>query len=172
MSFCAPSRRSCLVAVAFLAGLLCGPSVGQAQLTAKNLVGKAVSDDAQYKEINGAITRFGDRDIDGCRAILERGRNNNPKLPPPGVMMAMLWLNVNQLLPARAELEQTTAKFPTDPEAYLMLADLAFQDRRVTDSAVLFDRATQLTTAFEENPKRKRDFEIRGHAGTAITDCP
>ena len=167
MFFCAPSRRSCLLAVAFLAGLLCGPSVGQAQLTAKNLVGKAVSDDAQYKEINGAITRFGDRDIDGCRAILERARNNNAKLPPAGVMMAMLWLNVNQLLPARAELEQTTAKFPTDPEAYLMLADLAFQDRRVTDSAVLFERATLLTSTFEENPKRKRDFEIRGHAGTA-----
>jgi tetratricopeptide (TPR) repeat protein len=79
----------------------------------------------------------------------------------------MLWLNVNQLLPARAELEQTTVKFPTDPEAYLMLADLAFQDRRVTDSAVLFERATLLTSTFEENPKRKRDFEIRGHAGTA-----
>ena len=167
MFFCAPSRRSCLLAVAFLAGLLCGPSVGQAQLTAKNLVGKAVSDDAQYKEINGAITRFGDRDIDGCRAILERARNNNAKLPPAGVMMAMLWLNVNQLQPARAELEQTTAKFPADPEAYLMLADLAFQDRRVTDSAVLFERATLLTTAFEENPKRKRDFEIRCNAGTA-----
>ena len=48
-----------------------------------------------------------------------------------------------------------------------MLADLAFQDRRVTDSAVLFERATLLTTAFEENPKRKRDFEIRCNAGTA-----
>ena len=139
----------------------------RAQVTAKTLVGKAVSDDAQYKEINGAITRFGDRDIDGCRAILERARNNNPKLPPPGVMMAMLWLNVNQLQPARAELEQTTIKFPNDPEGYLMLADLAFQDRRVTDSAVLFERATQLSAAYDENPKRKRDFEIRCNAGTA-----
>lgn len=167
MFFCPQFRRAGLLTVLVLAGLCCGPRAVQAQLTAKTLVGKAVSDDAQYKEINGAITRFGDRDIDGCRAILERARNNNPKLPPAGVMMAMLWLNVNQLLPARAELEQTTAKSPADPEAYLMLADLAFQDRRVTDSAVLFDRATQLTAAFEENPKRKRDFEIRCNAGTA-----
>lgn len=167
MFFSPHFRRAGLLAVMVLAGLCCGPRAVQAQLTAKTLVGKAVSDDAQYKEINGAITRFGDRDIDGCRAILERARNNNPKLPPAGVMMAMLWLNVNQLLPARAELEQTTSKSPTDPEAYLMLADLAFQDRRVTDSAVLFDRATQLTAAFEENPKRKRDFEIRCNAGTA-----
>ena len=58
-------------------------------------------------------------------------------------------------------------KFPGDPEPYLMLADLAFQERQVTDSSVLFDRATQLTAAFAENPKRKRDFEIRCHAGTA-----
>ena len=166
MASCSLIRRSSLLAVLVLAAVAAAPEA-RAQITAKTLIGKAVSDDAQYKEIDNAITRFGDRDIDGCRAILERARNNNPKLPPPGVMMAMLWLNVNQLLPARAELEQTVAKFPSDPEPYLMLADLAFQDRRVTDSAVLFDRATQLTAAFDENPKRKRDFEIRCHAGTA-----
>lgn len=142
-------------------------TTAEAQVTAKTLVGKAVSDDSQYKEITSAIERFGNRDLDGCVAILERARNNNPKLPPPGVMMAMLWLSANQLAPARAALEETTVKFSGDPEPYLMLADLAFQERRVTDSSVLFDRATQLTAAFDENPKRKRDFEIRCHAGTA-----
>ena len=155
--------------VLFLAasGCLCRGEVAQAQVTAKTLIGKAVSDDKEYKDIDNAIERFRDRDIDGCRAILERARNNNGKLPPPGVMMAMLWLSVNQLMPARAELEQTVVKFAGDPEPYLMLADLAFQDRRVTDSSVLFDRATQLTASFADNPKRKRDFEIRCNAGTA-----
>jgi len=169
MSSC-PAGRGVgrLVSVVLVAVVaLASHSVAQAQVTAKTLVGKAVSDDSQYKEIGNAIERFGNRDIDGCRAILERARNNNSKLAPPGVMMAMLWLSVNQLGPARAELEQTAVKFAGDPEPYLMLADLAFQDRRVTDSAVLFDKATQLTAAFEENPKRKRDFEIRCHAGNA-----
>ena len=155
-----------LLVLAALAVLARG-ELARAQVTAKTLIGKAVSDDSQYKDINGAIKRFQNRDIDGCRAILERARNNNEKLPPPGVMMAMLWLSVNQLMPARAELEQTVVKFPEDPEPYLMLADLAFQDRRVTDSAVLFDRATQLTSGFDQNPKRKRDFQIRSEAGTA-----
>jgi tetratricopeptide (TPR) repeat protein len=140
-----------LVLLALALAVACSGDVARAQVTAKTLIGKAVSDDAQYKEITNAIARFNDRDIDGCRAILERARNNN----------------VNQLQPARAELEQTAVKFPADPEPYLMLADLAFQDRRVTDSAVLFDRATQLTAAFEENAKRKRDFEIRCNAGVA-----
>ena len=85
-------------------GCLCRGQAAQAQVTAKTLIGKAVSDDKEYAEIDNAIARFSDRDIDGCRAILERARNNNAKLPPPGVMMAMLWLSVNQLAPARAEL--------------------------------------------------------------------
>ena len=168
MLMCSLARRAGL----FLFGLavvvgVCRGQSAVAQVTAKTLIGKAVSDDKEYAEIDNAIARFSDRDIDGSRAILERARNNNPKLPPPGVMMAMLWLSVNQLPPARAELEQTVVKFATDPEPFLMLADLAFQDRRVTDSSVLFDRATQLTGSYAENPKRKRDFEIRCNAGTA-----
>ena len=139
----------------------------RAQITAQTLIGKAVSDDAQNQEVTGAINRFRDRDIDGCRAILERVKSNNAKLPPPGVMMAMLWLSVNQLGPARAELEDCVIKFPKDPEPYLMMGDLAFQDRRVTDADMLFKEATRLAGEYTENAKRKRDFDIRCNAGSA-----
>jgi tetratricopeptide (TPR) repeat protein len=152
-------------AAAFLAGAWARPA--QAQVTAQTLIGKAVSDDSQNQEVTGAINRFRDRDIDGCRAILERVKSNNAKMPPPGVMMAMLWLGVNQLGPARAELEETVVKFPNDPEPYLMMGDLAFQDRRVTDADMLFLQAAKLTSEYTENAKRKRDFEIRCHAGGA-----
>ena len=157
----------------FVAALLAALSAAapwaaaRAQVTAQTLIGKAVSDDSQTKEITNAIARFRDRDIDGCRAVLERARTNNAKLPPPGVMMSMLWLSVNQLNPARAELEETVVKYAGDPEPYLMLGDLAFQDRRITDAAVLFDKATDLTAGFADNAKRKRDFEIRCSAGSA-----
>jgi tetratricopeptide (TPR) repeat protein len=142
-------------------------SRAEAQVTAQTLIGKAVSDDSQNQEVTGAINRFRDRDIDGCRAILERVKSNNPKLPPPGVMMAMLWLSVNQLGPARAELEDSVVKFAQDPEPYLMMGDLAFQERRVTDADMLFKEATRLTAEYTENAKRKRDFDIRCNAGSA-----
>ena len=142
-------------------------SRAQAQVTAQTLIGKAVSDDSQNQEVTGAINRFRDRDIDGCRAILERVKSNNPKLPPPGVMMAMLWLSVNQLGPARAELEDSVVKYAKDPEPYLMMGDLAFQERRVTDADMLFKEATRLTAEYAENAKRKRDFDIRCNAGSA-----
>ncbi|NDC63602.1 MAG: hypothetical protein EBZ59_06360 [Planctomycetia bacterium] len=152
---------------AFACVAVLGAGTAHAQVTAQTLVGKAVSGDEQFADINGAINRFNSRDIDGCRAILERVKSNNPKMPPPGVMMSMLWLSVNQLAPARAELEDTVVKFPKDPEPYLMMGDLAFQDRRITDADVLFGKATQLTAEYTDNAKRRRDFEIRCNAGSA-----
>lgn len=163
--FNSPVARRLLLALGLTAAVANGTA--RAQVTAQALVGSAVSDDSQNKEINNAIARFRDRDIDGCRAILERAKSNNPKLPPPGVMMATLWLAVSQMAPAREELENAAVNYPADPEAYLKLGDLAFGEGRITDSDVLFQKASDLTAAFGDNPKRKRDFDIRCEAGTA-----
>ena len=143
------------------------PARAQSAPTAQMLIGKAVSDDDQAGEVTNAINRFLASDIDGASAILERVKSNNAKLPPPGVMMSMLWMNVNRVAEARSALEETVNKFPADPEPFLMLGDLAFQDSRITESRLLFNKATDLTKTFMENPKRKRDFEIRGNAGLA-----
>lgn len=159
------SGRLLVAAASVLA--VAGTAAAQAQVTAQALIGNAVSDDAMDKEITNAIARFRDRDIDGCRAILERAKSNNPKLPPPGVMMATLWMAVSQLAPAREELESAAVKYPTDPESYLKLGDLAFGEGRITDSDVLFEKAAGLTAAYTDNPKRRRDFDIRCEAGTA-----
>lgn len=161
------SLRGVCAAVVLAAGVGCGLPNADAQVTAQSLVGKAVSGDAEFQDITAGINRFRDRDIEGCRAMFEKAYSNNSKLPPPGVLMSMLWLSVNQLQPARGELEQTVIDYPTDPEPYLMLGDLAFQERRVTDADTLFSRGVSLTAEFASNPKRKRDFEIRGYAGLA-----
>lgn len=159
--------RALLVAAA-LAGLFALPAAGQ--VSVQSMIGRAVSDDTHNDAVTSAISRFRERDIDGARVILERIRSEDPKLPPSGVMMATLWLSANQVGPARMELDRTATVEPDDPEAYLVLADLAFQERRVTDSAVLFERATELTAKFDGNAKRKRDFLIRCHAGRAAVD--
>ena len=161
----AGTTRALLLGLGVLAVAM--PASAPAQVTVQTLIGRAVTDDAHANEVNGAITRFRDRDIDGCRAMLERVHADDPKVPPPGVMMATLWLSVKQVAAARAELDQTVTKFPADPEPYLVLGDLAFQERMVTDAAVLFDRAEELAAKFDSNAKRKRDFEIRCHAGKA-----
>lgn len=138
-----------------------------AQVTVQTIIGRAVTDDTHTADVNNAITRFRERDVDGARNVLERIHAEDPKVPPPGVMMATLWLAANQAPAARRDLDVTVAKYPDDPEAYLVLADLDFQDRRVTEAALLFERATTLTEKFDSNAKRKRDFQIRCEAGTA-----
>ena len=58
----------CLLVVGFAA---VQGSVTHAQVTAQTLIGKAVSDDSQDKEINNAISRFRDRDIrPGAQVVL------------------------------------------------------------------------------------------------------
>lgn len=153
-----------------LAALAClvGPvAVCRAQVTAKTLLGRPPADAALERDLNTAIGRFRDRDVAGCREILDRIRSDHAAVPPPGVMMALLWHGAHQAGPARAELDAATLAFPDDPEPYLLLGDIAFRERRLTEAAVLFARAAELTAAFSGDPRRTRDLQIRNAAGNA-----
>ena len=68
---------------------------------------------------------------------------------------------------ARGELERTVLADPKDPEPYLVFGDLAFQNRQVTDSSLCFEKANELVQSYASNPTRKRDLQIRAHAGLA-----
>lgn len=152
-------------AVAMLVAAVARPA--GAQVTVQAIIGRAVTDDTHTADITSAINKFSQQDFDGARVVLERIRSEDPKVPPPGVMMATMWLAANQPAAARRDLDVTVKDFPDDPEAYLVLGDLAFQERRITEASLLFGRATELTPRFEGNAKRKRDFEIRSSAGMA-----
>ena len=156
-----------IVPLAALACLVGPVTVCRAQVTVKTLLGRPPSDAALERDLNAAIGRFRDRDVAGCREILDRIRSEHAAVPPPGVMMALLWHGVNQAGPARVELDAATLAFPDDPEPYLLLGDIAFRERRVTEAALLFDRAADLTAAFSGDPRRTRDLEIRNAAGNA-----
>ena len=154
--------------VVWALALVCvGGLTARAQVTVQTIIGRAVTDDTHTADVTSAINRFSQRDFDGARVVLERIRSEDPKVPPPGVMMATMWLAANQGAAARRDLEMAIKDFPEDPEAYLVLGDLDFQERRVTEADLLFERATALTSRFEGNAKRKRDFEIRCNAGSA-----
>ena len=146
---------------------LAGPEPAPAQTTARALVGRALPGDARLDQVEAAIDRFRQRDPEGCKERLVRARHAEPRLPPPGVLMAALWLGAGQLPLARAELEETVVQFPGDPEPYLVLGDLAFGERRITEADLLFAQAAALAAPFAENPRRRRDFEVRVRAGTA-----
>ena len=59
----------------------------------------------------------------------------------PGVIVARWYLANNQIAAARAELEQVVATLPDEPEAYALLGELAWRDRRIAETEMLFREA-------------------------------
>ena len=140
-----------------------------AQVTAETLIGKSVSDitESMSKPIEEAITLFKNRQFEDARNRLKSTCKAHPQLPPAGVLMAQMFVAANQGLAARGELERCVLANPTDPEPYLVFGDLAFQNRQITESGLCFDKANDLAQAYNANPRRKRNLQIRAYAGQA-----
>ena len=153
-----------------LCGLLlnCMVPVAMGQLTTEALIGQAVSlSNQSYPDIENAIQRFRNNDVQGARVFLEKAKAKHTKLPPPDVMLAKMQAFARNGLAMRALLEVTVVKYPGDPEAYLLLADQAFAAGRTAEASALFEKAESLNGKFEENAKRKRNFVVRSLAGRA-----
>jgi tetratricopeptide (TPR) repeat protein len=144
---------------------------GNAQVTVEALTGSAVSEvGPHYQDVDDAIKRFFSRDVEGARSLLTAAKKKAPKLAPPEVMLAQLLAATGQGPAARQELERAIKNFPNDPEAYLILADSAFNEGRIAEAGLLFAKASELAAKFSENPKRKENFQMRAYAGLAAVD--
>lgn len=163
------------MALAYLATLLLATHSGRlkAEPLSTDQLGPAapiVTDDQKYPEVEQALARFQQRDYEGALARLQEAAKKYPQLAPPRVLLGRMFQAANQYQAARAQIEQAAADDPADPEAYLVLGDFAFQERRIIESELLFERAAQLTEPFTGNADRKKSFYVRIHAGLAAVD--
>lgn len=137
------------------------------------LIGDSVSSatDARYSDVREAIQRFANGDQLSARTFLERAVEKNPRLPPVGVLMAKLQLLTGNAAAVRPALEQAVQDDSAgDPEPYLLLAEEALNGQRTIEADALYDKAVELTEAYDGNAKRKRLFQIRGYRGRAAID--
>src|SRR5262249_45360121 len=136
------------------------------QMTVDNLIGDAVSlSNQQYPDVDKAIQRFKNGDSDGAREFLEIAKQKYPKLPPTDVTLAKLNVIARNPALARALLEKAVTEHPDDPEPFLMLGDFDFTEGRTIEADALFHKAQDLAAKFNDNPKRKQNFDIRVLAG-------
>jgi predicted Zn-dependent protease len=117
------------------------------------------SEAARYTDVMEAITVALNNDGARAQALLEKAAKNNPKLPPSEVMIARLLLRLGQPGPGRTELEKAVVAHPKDPEAYLLFAEGALQDNRITDAESLLAKVQPYIKEYNESPKRKSYFE-------------
>jgi len=135
-------------------------------LTTKSLIGDSVSlANRDYPEIESAIQRFRNGDMQGSLDYLNQAKEKYPKLPPTDITMAKMQLAYRNAKAVRYLLERTVLKHPDDPEAYLLLADQAFVSGRTTEADALFAVVDPLVQNFDENKRRKDNFAIRVIAG-------
>lgn len=159
---------TCSVVSSFLATLMLTISAS-AQITTEVLIGDAVSEpsDARYKDVTEAIKFFSNNDPMNATTFLDLARQKNKGLPPTQVLMAKLYYLSGNAAAGQASLEQAVNDDRTDPEPYLILAEQAFNAGQTIIAEALFDRVIELAATYEDNPKRKRNFIIRGHSGRA-----
>jgi tetratricopeptide (TPR) repeat protein len=67
-------------------------------------------------------------------------------------------------------LEQAVIDAPTDPEAYVIMGDLAVRERRFTESRMLYQKAADLAAKFTGSTKRKDLLQPRILGGLASID--
>jgi tetratricopeptide (TPR) repeat protein len=142
-----------------------------AELTVESLTGTAISGVGPYiQDVSDAIAKFQNRDYAGAFANLEGAKKSTPRLAPPEVMMAQLYFDANLPLGGIVMLERAIRSVPQDPEAYIMLAERAVNERRITEADFLFQKAIKLVELFTENPKRKQNLQLRAYTGGALVD--
>ena len=74
---------------------------------------------------------------------------------------------VNQPNLARLQLDEAVQSNPSDPEPYVILGEIAVQDRRLSEATIDFDKARQLLATYDRNAMRKASLEHRTLSGIA-----
>jgi tetratricopeptide (TPR) repeat protein len=160
----APLREILLIAVT----LCIASSPASAQLTAKQLLDPYITDSGpQYVDVEKALTAFRTGDAESCRRLLHEAKKKNPQLAPAEVMQARLYLSAGRTAEAEDAIELAVAQDRDDPEALLILAELAFQQRRFTYAELSLERAAKLIEAYTRNPQRLNHLRLRLAAGQA-----
>lgn len=168
-----PSLRSWKNVVALLTLVL---SIGaartaRAELTVEKLVSNAVPGVGPYfQDVADAIRKFAARDYDGAFKNLENARKLAPRLAPPQIMMAQLYMDGGMTLPAYKMLEEAIKTSPQDPEAYVLLGERALLEGRLTEGGAMFQRGYKLADPFTDNPRRRQDLLQRILLGGANVD--
>lgn len=164
-----PFARRCLSCCLSAFLLLSGVSSAPAQITPRALLATSVEefDAAEYADVARGVADFNAGNVGLAREQLVAAAGRHPELPPADVLMALLHFSANQRAEGEAALDRAILDHPTDPEAFVIVADLAMRERHAAVAQLGYDRARSVLEQFEGNAWRERVLQIRIAAGMA-----
>ncbi len=142
-----------------------------ADVRVEDLTGSAVASvGPYYQDVSEAIAAFSSGDAARALAHLRLAKQSTPVLAPPEVMLAQLQFAAGQPQAAIAMLEQVIRSDPGDPEAYVFLLERAVGEGRLTEAGLLWPQTAEKLTAFDQNPLRKKNLQLRAYTAGAAVD--
>jgi len=121
-----------------------------------------------YPEFEEAKQKLAKQDIEGALAAFNAAAKAHPELANGRVLLASVYFASNRPRDGRLHLEKAVVESPDDPEAYLIMADLAGREQQWTDAGLLAEKAITLAKAFKGDPERKKDMLKRGYLLAAL----
>jgi tetratricopeptide (TPR) repeat protein len=140
---------------------------------------KPTSPDQSIPEITEAVKLFNNQNYAGAYEMLQKALKDHKELPPAEDMMAQFFFRMAQVAAQNNQnqteyvrsmrnwLEMGIQKNSTDPEAYLILGELAVLDNRVAEAELLYNKCSELMAGFKGDNKRKENMEPRILSGQA-----
>ncbi len=110
-------------------------------------------------DVPHALELYRRGDFEQAKKMLEEICQKDPKLPPPGIFMVQFAATTRQNDRVRFWLDQATWNYPNDPEAFILLAEFAINDNRLTEAKLLADKGVSLLGNIAANEERHKAVE-------------
>ena len=123
----------------------------------------SADDQAMLKE---AADKFNRSDIKGALDTLNQVARQNPKLIPPRLILAQWFAQTGNQPAVRVSLEKAVEENPDDPEAYVLLGEIALNQGELTAADLLFQKASSCDVS-SVNEKRQKTLSMRILRGQA-----
>ena len=164
----ATHRRLALLSLLSLSMMCAVTAPCFAQLTGKQFLATVVEKHGpEYADVDTAIEAFRRGEFAQSRGLLEAAAKKHPELAPADVMLAYLFMTANRRPEAEVALERALLLVPADPEAYIVLSDIAMREQHFGLADLGYQQARKLVKDYEANPKRAANMQIRIEAGQA-----
>jgi len=139
-----------------------------APLLALLLAGLAAAEPPKLPaELDKPLELFKAGKFDPCLEELRKATQANPTLRPPRLILAEWFAQANRPQDARLNLERAIVEDPTHPEGYLMNANVAFGEGRVTDALLSLRHAQTLAADVRWTAAQKKRFLLETRLGLA-----
>jgi predicted Zn-dependent protease len=144
-----------------------GLTAGRACAEPLRVDSAAAAEKKAYPELDEARQKLAKQDLDGALDDFNAAAKAHADLPGGRILLAMAYFTANRPREGRAQLEKAVTETPNDPDAYLLMAEIALREGRWTDAALLSDKAIPLAKAFKGDAERKKDIGKRAYLNAA-----